>query len=159
MEHKIVFLPAWDKTDPDPSKDYGISDVEILFLVVGDKGIVEFQLGTNWHLPHVVDRRLNAMKGDVLNGKHNFLLKKWITPFPLDVCCFSLERLSEDDLYFENLPHRFPEPTSCYYSYKVFEYEYDDVATDYAYKNFIEKGIDWLWEYLEKYYREVFEND
>ena len=30
----------------------------------------------------------------------------------------------EDDLYFENLPHRFPEPTSCYYSYKVFEYEY-----------------------------------
>src|SRR3990172_2947172 len=101
MEHKLIFLPADDKTDPDPSKDYGVFDIRIKFLVYGDKGITEFDLSTNWYLPHVMERRLATLKKDVILGKEDLSLKLWIDPYPIDVCYWSLERISEDDVYFE----------------------------------------------------------
>ena len=53
LEHRVEFTPAYDKRDPNPSKNYGIHGVNMKLLVIGEKGVVQFVVCTNWHLPHV----------------------------------------------------------------------------------------------------------
>jgi len=53
MERIIKFHPAYDKRDPDPSKNYGIHGVEIRFLLKGEHGAVQFLIYTDWQLPHI----------------------------------------------------------------------------------------------------------
>lgn len=53
MERIVKFTPAFDRRDPDPSKNYGIHGVEMAMALKGDLGAVQFVLYTNWHLPHV----------------------------------------------------------------------------------------------------------
>jgi hypothetical protein len=56
MNRKILFFPAFDKTDPDPKRTME-SDVLSCALVVGEAGVVEFQLA-NWFQEHIMKRRL-----------------------------------------------------------------------------------------------------
>ena len=53
LERKIEFLPAFDKRDPDPKKNYGIHGVEMRWYLKGELGVVQFVVYTNWQLPHV----------------------------------------------------------------------------------------------------------
>ena len=53
MERKIVFRPAFDRRDPDPSKNYGIHGMEIQFQLIGDGEGITYTIFTNWMLPHV----------------------------------------------------------------------------------------------------------
>lgn len=155
MNRRLVFFPAWDKSDPDPKKDYGVSCLELCFLVEGEKGIVEFQLLTNWYQEHVMERRLQSIKKDVFAGKEDFLIKRFLRPFPADICHYSLVRLSEDDVHFSNGQSHIFNHQPCYYNYK-----YTDksglIAHDVAYELLVEHGDEALWKYLEDYYTEVF---
>lgn len=54
LKRVVRFRPAFDRRHPDPSKNYGIHGVELLMVVVGDKGAAQFLLYTGWDLPHVV---------------------------------------------------------------------------------------------------------
>lgn len=156
MEHKVLFFPAWDKTDPDPNKNYGVSDVRIKFLVIGNKGIVEFDLSTNWYLPHVVDRRLEALKKDVYQQKEDFLLRTWIAPYPLDVCYYSLDQLSVDDTHFDSGLSYVFDHKPCFYGYKYEDEDGSLWTPEYVYNQFLLYGDDAIWKYLEKYYIETF---
>lgn len=53
LERRVVFAPAFDKRDPNPSKNYGIHGVDMRMYVIGPRGAVQFVLYTGWHLPHV----------------------------------------------------------------------------------------------------------
>jgi len=53
MEREIRFFPAFDKRHKDPNKNYGIHGVNLLFLLKGEKGVIQFLIYTNWQLPHV----------------------------------------------------------------------------------------------------------
>lgn len=53
FKHEVWFRPAYDKRDPDPSKNYGIHGVDCCFAVMKDGQGVTFSLFTNWMLPHV----------------------------------------------------------------------------------------------------------
>ena len=53
LKRIVEFSPAYDKRDPDPSKNYGIHGMEIRFVLKGSKGAVQFLVFTNWFLPHV----------------------------------------------------------------------------------------------------------
>lgn len=59
LERRVVFQPAFDKRDPNPSKNYGIHGVDMRMYVIGPRGAVQFVLYTDWHLPHV-DEELRA---------------------------------------------------------------------------------------------------
>ena len=160
MKRIVKFYPAWDRTDPDPKKNYGVRDIDLRFLVVGKDKAVEFQLSTNWYLEHVMKKRLEAMKHDVWVQKDDFLLKTFIAPYPLDVCYYSPKRLSEDDAEWEDgLSDK--SIISCapiFYGYKYEEEESGYRSPEHAYHLLLEKGEDDLWEYLENYYSEVFGN-
>jgi len=73
LTREIKFSPAYDKRDPDPSKNYGIHGVTITFLLKGEKGAVQFVLYTNWHLPHV-DHEIFGDRYDVGNFGHPRML-------------------------------------------------------------------------------------
>lgn len=50
----IEIQPAFDKRDPNPSKDYGIGSVKIRFVLRGEKGAVIFSCSTGMYLPQQV---------------------------------------------------------------------------------------------------------
>lgn len=156
MNRKLLFLPAWDKSDPDPKKDYGVSCLNMKFLVIGVKGIVEFDLNTNWYQDHVLDRRVTWMKKSVLSGKEDFMIKYIMSPYPLDICYYSRVRLSEDDVLFENgLPY-LEDKNLVYYGYR-YEEEFDELyTTEHVLKLLVETGDEAVWNYLENYYIETF---
>jgi len=53
LKREIVFQPAYDKRDPDPAKNYGVHGVNIIFYLKGKQGVVQFEIYTRWHVPHV----------------------------------------------------------------------------------------------------------
>lgn len=53
LERRIEWEPAFDRRDPDPSKNYGIHGVSCRWLVIGPEGAIQFLLYTNWQLAHV----------------------------------------------------------------------------------------------------------
>jgi hypothetical protein len=155
MERKILFIPAFDKTDPDPKKDYGVGCLELRFLLIGEKGVVEFQLLTQWFQEHVMVRRLESLKKDIWMGKQDFLLRHFLDPFPADVNYWSLNRISEDDTIFaEGVSYVF-DGKPCYYGYKYVDSD-DTRSVDNALRKLVEEGDEALWKYLEEYYLEVF---
>lgn len=158
MKREILFKPAWDKTNPDPKKDYGVSCLTILFHVVGTKGVVEFELSTNWYQEHVMKRRLERLKQEVLLGEEDFLLRWATDPYPMDVCYFAFERVSEEDIYFENGVLNLDEVRPYYYGY-LFRDKNGNRATDFAYRKLVDEGDESLWQYLEEYYVDTFGED
>lgn len=156
MERKIFFFPAWDRTDPDPKKDYGVNDLELRFVVLGDGKAVEFQLHTGWYQPHIMDRRYQEIKQGIYLGNKDYLVRRYINPFPADVCCFSINDLGEDSTYFEGGLDYLFDHVPCYYSYKYDEENSGMYSPDHALGLLVEKGDETLWQYLENYYRECF---
>lgn len=150
MKREIRFVPSFMKEDKESSLD-------LLFQVIGELGIVEFELATNWYTDGIVQLRLQEMKRDVRLGKEDYLLKHfWMGPQPLDVCYFSPVRKSEDDSFWidGNLFHAPYMPV--YYGYR-YEDEGDGIwTTDFVYEKFLREGNDGVWNFLDNYHKEVF---
>jgi hypothetical protein len=154
---KIIFYPAWDRTDPDPSKNYGISDVEIRFVLIKDDKAVELQVGSNWHLPHVFQRRVDYMKKAILFGKEQFLWDTEAKEFLFEVCLYDTkhEKIEEDDWHefkIENseiyLPYEFNSPVVYYFWLPNKEKA--------VWPKFVTEGEETLWIELEKIYTKYF---
>lgn len=61
---EISWVPAFDKRDTDPAKNYGINSLEMYWSLAGPNGAIELLVMTSWHLAHVQkendERRPNA---------------------------------------------------------------------------------------------------
>ena len=55
MTREITMLPAYDKRNKDPRKNYGIHGCDMLWILKGRRGAVEFLVYTGWQLKHVGD--------------------------------------------------------------------------------------------------------
>jgi len=53
FEKTIKIHGAFDRRHSEPSKNYGIHGCEIVFLLKGELGAVDFNLYTDWNLPEV----------------------------------------------------------------------------------------------------------
>ncbi len=153
MEQKILFLPAWDKRDPDPSKNLGINSLSILFQLIGKDGIIEFELDTNWYPEHVMAERLEIIKRKIEENEEAWLIRGFFEPDPVDLCYYSLSRISKDDVYFETGCRHVFDGLPCYFGYRLIG---NELPWEAAYQKLIEKGNEALWEYLENYYHEIF---
>lgn len=60
LERETVWQAAWDRRDPNPSKNYGIHGVEVSWIVKGPKGGICWSIFTHWMLPHVTREAHNA---------------------------------------------------------------------------------------------------
>jgi len=154
---KIVFFPAFDKTDKDPKKDYGISDVEIRFVLLRAGKGVEFSLSSNWHLPHIFDRRMDAIREDILVGKERFLWERFAKEFLQEVCLWDAFHVREDGddwIEFDTF-NRLSYLDSLHPNKKVWYYWLPD-REKVIWTSFLTDGEDAIWNGLESIYNENF---
>jgi len=137
FERILDFIPAFDKRDPDPKKNYGIHGVTMRFVLKGPLGAIQFILYTNWQLPSV--RREQDQAG----------LPAFLThPMPADLGYHSpVPTYEGEQPLFAECPYMPGCP--CYYDGSGLNAQrpFDVLVTD---------GEEALWRYLRDYYRERF---
>lgn len=142
MERRIEFRPAFDRRDSDPKKDYGVHGVDLAFYLVGDEGVVQFVLFTNWHLPHVQQERDEAAASDA------GFLHLMCHPMPADLGYHSRVPRYEGQTAMSGGCRLLNGP--CYY-------DGSSLNAQRVYEILLEKGDAGVWAELEDYYREIFE--
>lgn len=150
-ERHLDFTAAYDKRNPDPSRNYGIHGVELRAIVKGDEGAVQFVLYTGWLLPETVgvsgDDRGYGMEATSYRralAAHNTDLQ----PMPADLGYHSKRPMYEGHEPMEGECEWAGGP--CYY----------DGSGLNAWQPFVallRGGSDGLWKFLEDYYCELFE--
>lgn len=136
LQRSIRFEAAYDKRDPDPSKNYGVHGVTIRFVVSGDEGATQFLLYTGWQLPHVEKEW----------SERSDLPQSLRQPMPAD-----LGFHSKTPHYEDHTPMKDCEWTGgdCYY-------DGSSLNADPVFKRLLEEGEDGVWATLEDYYADVF---
>lgn len=141
FKKKVVFLPAYDRRHADPKKNYGIHGVTMRFYLIGEKGVVQFVLYTNWQLPHVEAEFDNDDTMCAFQHSH-------LKPMPVDLGYHSpvpmYEGQSKMDTceFFEG---------GCYY-------DGSSLAADDYYDILRKKGSKGLWKAMKTYYFQRFGN-
>ena len=141
FERIVEMAPAFDKRNPEPSKDYGIHGVDLRMILKGPGSAVQFVLYTSWMLPHVQDE----MDSKPLNPRFPYVLHK---PLPADVGCHSKVPRFEG--------HEPEHINPCPYTGGACYYDGSSLAARDMYKVLCERGSDGVWEELERYYHETF---
>lgn len=146
MEKITKFAPAFDKRNPDPTKNYGIGAMRCFMVLKGDKGAVHFIFSTGIYQDHVRKETLQKYAGDVE------MLDTLTAPMGYDVGYHSYEPTS--DYEKENGPRDgcdWLDGKPCYGDGSA-------MRGDQWMNIFIEEGSDKIWEMLEEYYKEMFED-
>ena len=139
MIKEIVFYPAYDKTDPDPKKNYGVNGVEMAFFLKGEHGAIQFKVLTNWNLPHV-QKRMDSMK---LNSIPYMFHK----PMPSDIGYHSrVPQYDGQEKMTDNCPIIGGE---CYY-------DGSGLQAEKVFDILVEEGSEGVWKYMENDYEDRF---
>ena len=144
FEKIIQTRPPFDKRDPDPCKNYGIGALSLFFVLKGKKGAISLHLGTKLYLAKQF--REWQIKGESY-------------PFsnPSDECmdCWDVSYHSPKKRYkgqtVASNKCEWLDGKPCFCDGSALRGRDDKVV-----ENYLEKGDSWIWEYLEKIYREVF---
>jgi hypothetical protein len=132
LTREIEFSPAYDKRNVD-GKNYGIHGVDIKFLIRNDKGVIQFVIYTDWHLPHVIEElkfgiyRPHTFGADL--GYHS--------PKPL----YEGQTMLTDNCHYLNGP--------CYY-------DGSGLQAEEMYQQLIAEGSKSVWKSLEEIHKERF---
>jgi hypothetical protein len=135
FKREVRFTPAYDLRSDDPQQNYGIGGVVIWFFLIGDKGAVQYKLGTNWYLPQVQREQ-----------KPRSLMS--IEPRGWDIGYHSPDPMYEgQEQLTESCPLLGDKP--CYY-------DGSSLRADEFVPMFLAGGSDAVWEMLEEYYYDIF---
>lgn len=134
FEREIKFDPAYDRS----AEGYGTHGVNMRWYLKGEKGIVQFVVYTNWHLPH-------KHKEYVVSGKV-FML----APMPADVGYHSPVKIHGHETEFDDCS-LMPDG-KCYY-------DGSGLQAESLFQILVSEGDEAVWQYMEDYYRRTFEND
>ena len=183
MEKTITFEPAYDKRDPDPSKNHGIHGAELRFILKGTEGAVQFVLSTNWQLPHVRAEQDTKILQRARNGVRDKPFIGQELPPEFGEVSKRLERATRylyeqppelDQLTLEvtyhpmpvDLGYHSPKPRyegqtcvteSCkYLDGKPCYYDGSGLAAEKVYETLLREGSDGVWKKLEEYYARTF---
>ena len=136
MEKIVEFTGAFDKRDPNPTKNYGIHGVEVRFVLKGKLGATQFLIFTNWHLPHVQKE---------LDNRHND--HDHCHPMAVDLGYHSPIPQYEGMEPINDCPYLDGKP--CYY-------DGSGLAAEDLYQIFLREGDKAVWFRLEKNYLSLF---
>lgn len=139
MKRKIYFSPAFDKRDPDPSKNYGTHGVDIRFVMSDEKGAIQFLLYTNWQLPHIAEKQYKDPS-----------IPKWmLRPMPADIGYHSPKPIYEGQgIMAESCEYLDGRP--CYY-------DGSSLQADVYFDVLVTGGDEALWNKMEEYHKELFD--
>ena len=140
FEREVSFIPAFDRRDPDPKKNYGIHGVDIRFYLKGPHGAVQFILSTNWQLPHVQ--------------------KETDTRLPLPDMPYLFHQPMAVDLgYHSKIPIREGQTCiqqDCEFTSGPCYYDGSTLEADRIFNILREEGDKGVWRELAIYYRAIF---
>ncbi|MCB0446396.1 MAG: hypothetical protein KDD03_02600 [Gelidibacter sp.] len=139
MEKIIELTPAFDRRDPNPSKNYGIHGVDLIMVLKGDKGAVNFTLYTNWQLPHVQDELKKKM------FQHNHFL---FEPMPADIGFHSSTPMYNGQSKMEEC--KYMNGKDCYYDGST-------LMANEVYQILLQEGSEGVWKELERLYNREFD--
>lgn len=138
MKREIHFEPGFDKRNPDPIKNYGVGAMEVRFLLFGEKGVVQFLIGTGWLLP-TTDREYES-RGIPRSAPTGWDIG-YHSPIPMYE---GQEPISDKCEYLDG--------GKCYY-------DGSSSAADRLLEKFLVDGEAVIWGELEEYYKERFGGD
>lgn len=149
LQRVIEFSPAWDKRNSNPRKDYGIHGVELLMVVAGEKGAVQFKVFTNWNLRSVqeeLDQRLlnHAAAGSL----DKYFVSALYHPMGADLGYHAKLPQYEDHQPIDN---------DCKWTGGPCYYDGSGLRADEVLQLLIEQGSDAVWKRLEEEYQGQFE--
>jgi len=141
FQKEVRFNPAFDKRHDDPSKDYGIHNVEITFILKGELGAIQFVVSTGWHLPHV-HKELKA-KSDPADPYDLFTKGPWAT----DIGYHSPKPIYEGQK---------PLTDSCHIIDGQCFYDGSSLNAEPILERLIAEGHEAVWKEMEGYYNRTF---
>jgi len=136
MKRQIEFVPAFDKRDPDPTKNYGIGSMQLRFVLIGKLGATQFVMSTGMYLKKNRETLF-------VNAAYHF---NPFEPMGADVGYHSPEPMYDGQTKFEECDYV---KGGCYY-------DGSSTAATRLLESFLEGGEDVVWEKLEKVYIERF---
>lgn len=136
MERRIEFVPAFDKRSPLPEENYGIGSMQIIFLLIGELGVMQFAMSTGMYL------RLNR---DELFAKPQGRFNTF-EPMGYDVGYHSPKPMYDGQKKFEECEYI---EGGCYYDGSSW-------AASRLLEIFLEHGEDAIWKELEDDYKQRF---
>jgi hypothetical protein len=143
FEHIIKFRPAYDKRNPEPSKNYGVHCVDMLMVLKGSKGAISFTIFTGWYLPHVAadwrNRGLASLAAfDASGADIGYHSRKPLREWQNDT------NKNEHCEWCDNEP--------CWY-------DGSGLAASELFKRFVKEGEEIVWSTLEEWYHSEFDTN
>lgn len=136
-ERRVEVSPGFFLIHREDHKNYGIASCLVWFYVIGSKGAVQWQIGTDWY-PEAARR--HRAKFPPSNDRQ---------PSAWDIGYHSRKPMYED--------HK-PMPGDCSLLGGECYYDGSSLQADKWIEGFLNGGTAWLWPKLEEYYRAVFED-
>lgn len=137
MERRINISPGFYLIRPEPLKNYGIGACRIWFYVIGDKGAVQWQIGTDWYPQKAREHRMG------FPDRHEVQPQAW-------------------DIGYHSKTPRYeghsPMSGTCQLIGCQCFYDGSSLSAETWVEGFVNGGTEWLWPKLEEYYRYVFED-
>lgn len=138
FEREVVFVPAYDKRDPNPAKNYGIHGMDLRFYLKKDGRAIQFVLYTGMMLRHIQDEH-QQKPGQLITGPSGWMAA--------DIGYHSPEPLYEGATPTDNECHVIG--GTCYY-------DGSSLCAEKFADIFLEQGEDALWAMLETEYEDRF---
>lgn len=149
FERRIEMSPSFNRLNDDPAKNYGIGAVRIWFYLIGPKGAVQWQIGTEWYVPSAQEHLRRVDPGrrhrNILGG-NEYQPQAWDLGFH-----------SPKPMYEGQEPMLGGEPcpvigVPCYYDGSTLNAERLILP-------FLEGGSEAVWKELESYYHDIFDEE
>lgn len=135
----LTLVPAFDKTHPDPKKNYGVHGMDMRFVLKGPLGATQFVVFTNMMLKHVREQQYARVD----------------TSRPYWYCIF--EPTGADIGYHSPKPrYEGQQPMPCEILGGECYYDGSSLAADEFLETFLSQGEDAVWTMLEDRYNELF---
>ena len=142
FERIVRFKPAYDKRNPEPSKNYGVHCADMFMVLKGSKGAIVFTVFTGWYLPSTIDwwksrnlATVESVKGwgaDI--GYHSKNpIREWQTDTNKNESC----------QWCDNEP--------CWY-------DGSGLQAQELFQKFVSQGEEIVWQTLEEWYHSEFDN-
>ena len=142
FKKEIIFRPAWDKTNSEPSKNYGVHGVDIVFALKGNKGAVTFVIFTNWQLPHIEKMEETG----IISKPENYRLTR---PTGADISYHSHKKIKYS---YKRNNCEFLNGKKCWNDGSCLDAEE-------IFGKLVKEGTDGVWKELEKKYKNTFEKE
>jgi len=146
LKKEIVFNPAYDRRNPDPTKNFGIGSVLCSMILSGNEGAVVFNFSTGMLLPSTIKEYIETGKACYKINSDGMVYFLNI-PCALDIACHSKKPLDDDHSILNKTCDYIGQP--CYY-------ESSSIEADEYLQILIEKGSEPIWDLLTSYYNETF---